>query len=242
MSRLSRRNKRKRLVGNVLAIALLLFLIGAIIVVLNFNKLQGQAANSLANDKIELQRRNHQTKKPNYNLKKVKPISPQTLAHAWRCRRDYRAIGQIAVPSENILLNIFRGTGNDELALGVGTLRSDQRMGQNNYPLAGHNMDDGQTYFSPLYTAKVRGQLAKGTRIFLTDFKKVYFYRIDIAYFIGVYNLRLAFNRKKFAQKPVISLFTCDWTGQGRLFVRGHLTGSQSLKSASRYVRSTFKI
>ncbi|MDF7683768.1 class A sortase [Lactobacillus sp. ESL0679] len=237
--RLIKKNKRITIVG----LLLLVLIVAAIVVVLNFDKLQGQAAHHISTDNTELQqaRHNHQKRKPSYNMKKVKPISPNSLAHAWRVRRDYRAVGQIAVPSKNILLNIFRGVGNDELALGAGTFRADQKMGKNNYPLAGHNMDDGQTYFSPLYTAKVNGTLSNGTVVYLTDFTKVYFYKITSSQFIGVYNLNLAFNRKKFAKHPVISLFTCDYTGQGRLFVRGRLTGSQSLKSASKYVKQIFK-
>ena len=200
---------------------------GVLLILLNFNKLQGLTAQSLSNNRTELkQARYHkQKKKPDYNLKHVKPISPQSLIDAWRHRQDYRAVGQIAINDENILLNIYRGTGNNELALGVGTFWANQKMGQNNYSLAGHNMDDGRSYFSPLYTAKVNGSLRNGTAIFLTDFKKVYFYKITSSRFIDVYNLRLTLNTKKFRRSPVISLFTCDYTGQGRLFVRGRLLG-----------------
>lgn len=228
---------------NIAGIIFILLLLGTITIALNFDQFQGKAAYSISNSETYLKhaRHNKQKHKPNYNLKQVKPISPKSLLHAWRCQRDYRAVGQIAIPEKNILLNIFKGVGNDELALGAGTFRADQKMGKNNYPIAGHNMDDGTSYFSPLYTAKVNGQLTKGTRIFLTDFKNVYYYQIDQAYFINAYNLRLTFNRKKFQKKPVISLFTCDWTGQGRLFIRGHLTGSQSLHSASKNIKTIFK-
>ncbi|WEV52086.1 class A sortase (plasmid) [Lactobacillus sp. ESL0731] len=237
--RLAKKNRRIAIVG----LFFLALIVAAIVVVLNFDKLQGQAAHRISTDKTELQqaRYNHQKRKPSYNMRKVNPISPSSLAHAWRVRRDYRAVGQIAIPDKNILLNIFRGVGNDELALGAGTFRADQKMGKNNYPLAGHNMDDAQSYFSPLYTAKVNGTLSNGTVIYLTDFTKVYFYKITSSQFIGVYNLNLAFNRKKFVNHPVISLFTCDYTGQGRLFIRGKLTGSQSLKSATKYVRQVFE-
>ena len=101
-------------------------------------------------------------------------------------------------------------------------------------------MDVGRAFFSPLYTAKGWGNLPNGTTIFLTDYKKVYYYKITSSRFISVYNLRLAWNNKEFKKKPVISLFTCDWTGQGRLFIRGKYTGSQDYKGASKYVRSSF--
>ncbi|WP_227743707.1 class A sortase [Lactobacillus helveticus] len=173
-------------------------------------------------------------------MKNVQPVSPKSLANAYQHRRDYRSVGQIVIRNQNILLNIYRGVGNLELNLGAGTMNQHQKMGEGNYALAGHNMDNGRTFFSPLYTAKVRGNLPNGTTIFLTDYKKVYYYKIMSSSFISVYNLKLAWNNKKFKEKPVISLFTCDWTGQGRLFIRGKYTGSQSYKGASKYVRSSF--
>ncbi|CAM3196592.1 sortase A [Lactobacillus bombicola] len=229
--------------NNILVFCLLAIIAVAIVVVLNFDKLQGLAAHHISTNDTEIMqaRHNHQKHKPSYNMKKVKPITPSSLAHAWRVRRDYRAIGQIAIPSKNILLNIFRGVGNDELALGVGTFRANQKMGQNNYPLAGHNVNDGTSYFSPLYTATVNGTLQKGTVIYLTDFKTVYYYKVEFAQFISVYNLQLSFNNKKYVSHPVISLFTCDYTGQGRLLVRGKLTGSQLLSGASKNVKQVFK-
>lgn len=233
--------KKKGVAKNTIAILLLLLVIGLIVTILNFNRVQSTAAYSISNgNTLKMARHNKQKKTPDYNVKHVKPVSPQSIAHAWRNQRDYRAIGQIAINDKNILLNIYRGVGNDELALGVGTFRSNQKMGENNYPLAGHNMDDGRSYFSPLYTAKVNGTLSKGMPIFLTDFKKVYFYKVISAKFVNVYNLNLTFNNKKYEKSPVLTLITCDYTGQGRLCVRGKLTGSQSLKSTSKYVKNTF--
>lgn len=236
-----KKNQKRRKILGILTIMLLLI---AIVVVLNFEKIQGLFANAISNDQTELRQARHykQKKKPDYNLSNVKPISPQSLLNAWRHRQDYRAVGQIAIADYNVLLNIYRGTGNNELALGAGTFRANQKMGRNNYPLAAHNMDDGRSYFSPLYTAKVNGRLHKGSTISLTDFKNVYFYKITSAKFINVYNLHLSYNQKQYAKKPVITLFTCDWTGQGRLYIKGEMTGSQSLKSAKKYVRSSFAI
>lgn len=235
------KNKKNKQVIAIIAIVALLM---AILTVLNFEKIQSFFANTLSSNQTELRQARFykQKKKPDYNLRHVKPISPDSLLDAWRHRHDYRAIGQIAIADHNILLNIYRGTGNNELALGAGTFRADQRMGHNNYPLAAHNMDDGRSYFSPLYTAKVAGKLKAGATICLTDFKNVYFYRITTSRFVGVQNLSLSYNAKKYARTPVITLFTCDSTGQGRLYIQGKLTGSQSLRSAGKYVRSSFAI
>lgn len=242
MAQVSVKHKKKKNIGTIVAVVILIITGIAIYCVANFDRIQGQAANYVSEKNINNQRHNKQKKKPSYDMKAVKPVSPSSLANAYRHRRDYQAVGQIAIRDQNILLNIYQGVGNLELNLGAGTMNCDQKMGEGNYALAGHNMDDGRTFFSPLYTAKARGYLANGTSIFLTDYKKVYFYKITSSRFISRYNLNLAWNNKKFKKEPVISLFTCDWTGQGRLFIRGKFTGSQSYNSASNYVRSSFKI
>lgn len=234
------RLKKIKKVKNIIAIVVIVLAGIAIFITWNADKFQGQAANYVATKDLSKQRNNKQKKKPTYNMKQVKPVSPKSIANAYQHRRDYRSIGQIAINDEHILLNIYRGVGNLELNLGAGTMNQNQKMGEGNYALAGHNMDDGRTFFSPLYTAKVRGYLKNGTTIFLTDYKKVYFYKITSSRFIGVYNLRLAWNSKKYEKEPVISLFTCDWTGAGRLFVQGKYTGSQDYRKASKYVRSSF--
>lgn len=233
-----KKNKRRNFWGTFVIILLFVLLLS----VLYFEKIQGYFAEQISSDRTELRnaRKNKQKNKPDYNLQHVKPISPESLIKAWRNRQDYRSIGQIAIRDQNVLLNIYRGCGNNELALGAGTFRRNQRMGKNNYPIAAHNMDDGHSYFSPLFSAASNGSLRKGTTIYLTDFKKVYYYKLKEFKFVSVYNLRLSYNSGRFVKSPVVTLFTCDYTGQGRLYIRGTLTGSQSLKSASRFVRSVF--
>lgn len=78
----------------VRGVLLILLLLGAALVVLNFNKLQGQMAYTVSSNRTKLHqaRRNKQKKKPDYNLKHVKPISPQSLIDAWRHRQGYRAV------------------------------------------------------------------------------------------------------------------------------------------------------
>lgn len=207
---------------------------------LNFNNLQGQAAHHVQESVLKDGRFYHQKAKPSYNFAAVKPVTPASLAFAYAHRRDYRAIGQVAVPQFGVCLNIYRGVGNVELNLGAGTMTPYQEMGHGNYSLAGHNMDDDRTYFSPLYTAKVRGYLGKRTTIMLTDFKNVYFYRVSESEFISRYRADLTEDKPEFLHHPVVSLFTCDATGAGRLFIRGKLTGYESLNKTSRQIKAAF--
>ncbi len=76
-------------------------------------------------------------------------------------------VGEILVPKSKIHLPIAKGVANETLALAAGTMRADQKMGEGNYPLAGHHMVRKDILFSPLYfKTKV------GDTIYLTNMKK----------------------------------------------------------------------
>lgn len=232
--------KQKRILRNAI-VGFIMLLIGVgIYVVLNFNKVQGNAAHHVQRTALSATKQAKQKEKPSYNFNAVQPVSPASLLNAYNHRFDYRAIGQISIPRFGINLNIYQGVGNVELNLGAGTMNPNEVMGKGNYALAGHNMDDGRSFFSPLYTAKVRGQINSDTKIMITDYKMVYYYKVTQSSFISRYRTDLLEDKPEFKKTPVISLFTCDWTGAGRLFVRGELTGYQSMKSASNYVKNSF--
>lgn len=50
-------------------------------------------------------------------------------------------VGTIEIPSLKIKLPIFEGISKAKLAVGVGTMKPNQRLGEGNFALAGHNMD-----------------------------------------------------------------------------------------------------
>lgn len=224
---------------NVLIITLLVLLGLSCLIIGNFDHVQGYFSHLLQDSVTGQAKNNKQKAKPNYDFKKVKPVNAQTLADAYRKRSNYKAIGQVAVPSLKINLNIYRGVGNVELNLGAGSMKPDQVMGKGNYCLAGHNMDDNRSYFSPLYSiAANKGKLV-GRKVYLMNYYTVYYYKIDKAYFIAANRTDLLENSKG---KRQISLFTCDFTGAGRLFVQGKYLGKQPLNLASSSVRKAFQV
>lgn len=221
-----------------LVIIIAIFLLGLSLVVIgNFNSIQGFFSQNLIGLITGNAENNKQNTKPSYNFNKVKPVSPATLADAYKRRSHYKAIGQVAVPSLHINLNIYRGVGNDELNLGVGSMKPHQKFGQDNFCLAGHNMDDGKSYFSALYSTVTSGHKLVGRSVYLMDYYHVYYYKINKAYFIAVNRTDLLANTKQ----PVISLFTCDATGAGRLFVQGKLVKTQALNQSPKSVQQAFK-
>lgn len=207
-----------------------------LLLVMNYNTIQSWIANQNQTSVISVKGRNKH--KPNLNYKGVKPVSAASLADAYRKRSNYKAIGQVAVPELNINLNIYQGVGNIELNLGAGTMKSKQKMGQGNYCLAGHNMDDNKTFFSPLYSAKVNNKpVLKGLTIAIMNYKMVYYYTIQKAMFIKATD---TFLLKDYGY-PKISLFTCDYTGVGRLVVIGKYQKKQSLVNAPTVIKQAFK-
>lgn len=221
----------RRLIASLLIVVGIILLIG----VLNYNSIQSWLGSNNQSSVINVHGKNRQ--KPNYDYKKVKPISAASLADAYRKRSNYRAIGQIAIPMLDINLNIYQGVGNTELNLGVGTMKPKQKMGQGNYCLAGHNMDDNKTFFSPLYTAKSKKQNLKGLIIMLMNYKRVYYYTISKAKFVPANAVWLLNDNGH----RLVSLFTCDYTGRGRLFVQGKYQKSERLVDAPKKVRDAFK-
>lgn len=195
-------------------IAIILLIVGLALI---FNKQirnylitqnQNQAMTSVTRKKVE----QNQKKKGMFNFKKVKEVSFGQVARSRRQNGAY-VIGAIAIPDVNMHLPICLGMSDDAMATGGGTMRKDQKMGKGNYPLAGHYMTSKGILFSPLEDTKV------GERVYITNMKKVYIYKIYMKKVVNPYAVYLVNNTKK----PIITLITCADGGTNRWAVRGNL-------------------
>ena len=115
-------------------------------------------------------------------------------------------------------LGIFKGTTNYNLLRGVGTMKPDDKMGEGNYTLAGHNNGDKSLLFGSLLDIK------KGAIIRITDKTTIYEYKVIETKIVPNTSLELIENAEAdTVGKPIISLMTCDkgtWTSN-RFFVIG---------------------
>lgn len=224
--------------------AIIISIISVVVLVIgflaSFETLENLFAGKVVDQAMTDVKRNKakQKHKASFNFEKVEEISPSSLAKAYAHRNDYRPVGQIVIRKLSMRLNIYQGVGNVELNLGAGTMKPGQEMGKQNYALAGHNMHDHR-YFSNLYWGRQNGTLG-GTTVYLTDYKKVYYYTIESSSFIRRNRVDLIKNNPEFEKKPVLSMFTCDWTGAGRLFVIARLTGFQEIDCVSKDIRKSF--
>lgn len=115
------------------------------------------------------------------------------------------------------------------MSTGAGTMREDQVMGKGNYPLAGHYMTAKGVLFSPIEDTKI------GQKVYLTDLKKVYVYRIYMKRVVDPTAVWLVNNTKS----NIVTLITCADGGINRWAVRGKLI--QTKKATTKNL-SVFKL
>ena len=173
----------------------------------------------------------NQKKKASYDVSKVKSLDFSTGANARWNTADIHVVGEILMPQSKVHLPIAKGISNEVLALTAGTMRPDQKMGEGNYPLAGHHMTSQTILFSPLYWKTRVGQ-----KIYLTDAKRVYEYQVSVRKFIPATDVQVIAQTKQ----KLVTLITCDATGANRLMIRGKYVKQMAYKDAPTSVQKGF--
>lgn len=153
--------------------------------------------------------------KASFDFEAIQPPSILETIKASLDRELKAVIGRITISSVNLKLPILKGTTNQNLLYGATTMRPDQKMGEGNYPLAGHHMKRESLLFGPLLN------IEKGDTVKITDFKKDYIYAVTSKQFISEMDTDVIQETKK----KEITLITCDKAvrTEGRLAVKGKL-------------------
>lgn len=212
MAEKQKKRNVKAIIYRVLAGILLIVGLALVFNVQIRNFLISQNQNSALTSVTQKKIAQNQKKKGMFDFKKVKEVDiNQVLKAKTESKAD--VIGAIAIPDVNMHLPVCLGLSNSALTTGGGTMRPDQKMGQGNYPLAGHYMTAKGILFSPLEDTK------KGQNVYLTDMKHVYTYKIYMKKKVNPYAVYLVNN----TQKPIITLITCADGGVNRWAVRGNL-------------------
>jgi len=120
-------------------------------------------------------------------------------------------IGSIAIPSVDMQLPIVKGVGNAALAVGAGTMKPNQSLGQGNYALAGHYFEEKDILFSPLYKASI------GDTIYITDLTNIYEYQLASKKIIAATDIYVI---DDIPNKTVLTLITCADNGTKRLAIQ----------------------
>ena len=139
-------------------------------------------------------------------------------------------VGEIQVPAVNIHLPILYGTNNQNLLTSATTMKKDQKMGEGNYALAGHNAPDETILFAPLHKSK------KGEYIYITDKQKLYTYVIDD---IRVVHPSETSVIEDIDGEKMVTLVTCyDPKGKTRLIIQGSLVKKEAYKDGMKLAKS----
>ena len=233
----SKKNKRRNLFLNILAVFLILLSLALIFnskirdlfMVWNTNKYQ---VSQVTKEKIE---ENKETE-GNFDFDSVKSISSEAVLAAQWDAQQLPVIGGIAIPEVEINLPIFKGLDNVNLFYGAGTMKANQKMGEGNYSLASHHIftaeNASQMLFSPLVNAKA------GMKIYLTDKDKVYTYEIREVKHVTPDRVDEIEDRDGIKE---ITLVTCvDYDATERIIVKGDFKEVKAYSETSDDVLSAF--
>ncbi|EJC3746097.1 class A sortase [Enterococcus faecium] len=137
-------------------------------------------------------------------------------------------IGSIYIPSSIVQTKILSGMSNDNLMVGVGTYRSEQRLGKGNYVLLAHNLTQGGGVLNNIC------QTAIGSLIYATDFSNIYEYRVTMNQVVNQ-SAGEVLNEPKENEKPLITLIRCEGglNTDKRAVVQGELISSYSASEAN---------
>lgn len=161
-------------------------------------------------------------KNGDYDTTAVNALSLKA-AMAAKKAKNMDGIGLIAIPSVGIKLPIYQGMTNSTLAIGSGTMKPNQKMGQGNYALAGHHMMNPNILFSPL------SRVTPKHKVYLTDLKYFYVYQISAKRIIPDTMGRVINDHP---QKIELTLITCASGTPGemrRIAVIGDYKGKSEL-------------
>lgn len=165
----------KKMIVAVLVISGILFVLSPFIkesIIINLNK----------NKNFDLtaeQAEQNNAQKASFDFEAIQPPSILETIKASLDRESKAVIGRITISDVNLKLPILKGTTNQNLLYGATTMRPDQKMGEGNYPLAGHHMKRESLLFGPLLN------IEKGDTVKITDFKKDYIYAVTSKQFIS---------------------------------------------------------
>lgn len=163
-----------------------------------------------------------------FEFAEVKNIRLQDVIDAQTQKKDVHAIGAISVPAVHMQLPIVYGISNINLTIGAGTMKPDQVMGQGNYSLAGHNMNNGKTLFSPLTKAK------EGMKVYITDFRNIYEYQISDMFIVKPTQVEVIQDQEN---EKLITLVTCNYNGEKRMIIRGKFIKKENYTDDTDYFK-----
>ncbi|MGM0126306.1 sortase A [Enterococcus sp. AZ194] len=167
----------------------------------------------------------------NYEEKQIASVNVANYADAkttFQQTTNNWGIGKLVIPKVNIDLPILAGLANENLLSGAATYRMNQQLGKGNYVLLAHNIFDKDVL---LHRIK---ELKEGEKIYTTDFKDVYVYKVTVNKIIE--DTEVSYIEKEpTSRQAILTLLRCegDIGTIYRRVVQGELSTIQPLKTAN---------
>ena len=164
-----------------------------------------------------------ETMEVTFDFEEVHSLSIVDILRAQTSKSTLPVIGSIAIPEVSLELPILKGVGKEALAVGAGTMKPEQVMGQGNYALASHYFESKDILFGPLYDAEI------GDIIYLSDMEYVYEYKLSMKEIIEATDVYII---DDVPNETLLTLITCAEEGSKRLAVRATFTQRYTLEDA----------
>ncbi|HFH9444921.1 TPA: class A sortase, partial [Enterococcus faecium] len=141
-----------------------------------------------------------------FNPLLIQPVHAEEFAEAQLHYEDIVnqwGIGAVYIPSSSIQTKILAGMSNENLMVGVGTYRAEQRLGKGNYVLLAHNLVQGGGSLKNLR------QTSEGSLIYATDFANIYEYRVIKNQVVNQSEGEIL-DESKAEETPLITFIRCE--------------------------------
>lgn len=135
-----------------------------------------------------------------FDYETVAPPSLADVLAAMNTDYSYQVIGQLTIKSVSMNLPILKGTTNDNLLIGAGTMQENQVMGMGNYTLIGHHMQDKSLLFGPVLKIK------EGAIIQLNNQEILYTYQVQTTEIVSESDMNVLAD----VGDNRLTLITCD--------------------------------
>lgn len=190
---------------------------------------KGSQTNTVANLTREDIERN-QNADVTFDLDQIEIIDATTVFKDNINPNDLPTIGGIAIPSVDLNLPINKGTANEGMYYGAGTMSPNQEMGESNYVLASHHSSNPKLLFAPLM------EVSYGDKIYLTDLEHIFVYEVDYIEVVSPYYVEVTYP----TEQPIVTLITCTYDLENRFIVRGSLKEAVSMNQATEEMYQAF--
>lgn len=183
-------------------------------------------------DRAEIE--NNLKQEATFDFDNVQLVDLEAVLKAQLSGKVLPVIGGVAIPSVKIQLPIFKGLSNEALLFGAGTFNPSQKMGEGNYALASHRIEETDLLFSHL------DQVQIGDRVYLTDLEKIYTYTIIESKRIEPTQVEVL---DLVENQTLVTLITCgEAAGVTRWLVQGELSEMTAVSKATAEMLAAFSM